>query len=391
MTAAFSSDDMFPRVLHFHANLARCISNRAIVYNKNGNPSEVLKSLTFTPLPPPGPESLNIRFLLSPINPADVNVVEGVYPSKPTLCDSLNETGLGSGQEPVFIGGNEGLAEVVQVGQGVSHLKEKDWVVMAKPQVGTWTTCRNVHFDDVVRVPQASLTEVQAATMTVNPPTAYSMLHDFTALHKGDWIVQNGANSAVGQAVIQIAAAVGLRSINFVRNRENLSELKQQLESLGANFVFTYDDLGDKAFRKQVKDITSGAEISLGLNCVGGRETSLMAGLLGNDAHLVSYGAMSKQPLSLPTSLFIFKNLTSHGFWQTRWVANKLRPEREHLMQVLADMMEQGKLKEPEHEIVTVKANESDEEASRRISEIFTKMASGRFGKKVLLRMESIQ
>ena len=63
-----------------------------------------------------------------------------------------------------------------------------------------------------------------------------------------------------------------------------------------------------------------------------------MAKLLGSDAHIVSYGAMSKRPLTLPTSLFIFKNLTSHGFWQTRWYDQKTRQEREDLMQKLVDM-----------------------------------------------------
>lgn len=32
-------------------------------------------------------------------------------------------------------------------------------------------------------------------------------------------MIQNGANSAVGQAVIQIAAAQGLRTINLIRDR----------------------------------------------------------------------------------------------------------------------------------------------------------------------------
>ena len=54
------------------------------------------------------------------------------------------------------------------------------------------------------------------------------------------------------------------------------------------------------------------------LNSVGGKPTQLMTRFLGVDSHLVSYGAMSKQPLSLPTSLFIFKNLTAHGFWCVR-------------------------------------------------------------------------
>lgn len=42
-----------------------------------------------------------------------------------------------------------------------------------------------------------------AATISVNPGTAYRMLKDFVPLKNGDTVIQNGANSAVGQAVIQ--------------------------------------------------------------------------------------------------------------------------------------------------------------------------------------------
>lgn len=45
------------------------------------------------------------------------------------------------------------------------------------------------------------------------------MLKDFVDLQPGEWVIQNGANSAVGQAVIQIAAARGLKTINLVRSR----------------------------------------------------------------------------------------------------------------------------------------------------------------------------
>lgn len=45
------------------------------------------------------------------------------------------------------------------------------------------------------------------------------MLKDFIDLQPGDWVIQNGANSAVGQAVIQIAAARGLKTINLIRDR----------------------------------------------------------------------------------------------------------------------------------------------------------------------------
>jgi NADPH:quinone reductase-like Zn-dependent oxidoreductase len=118
---------------------------------------------------------------------------------------------------------------------------------------------------------------------------------------------------------------------------ENVDALKKQLDELGATHVATYDELAQKSFRDKVKEWTGGKvrpvihlylhilnvptsqPLRLALNCVSGPETMSMARLLGSDAHLVSYGAMSKQPLSLPTSLFIFKNLKSVGYWQSRW------------------------------------------------------------------------
>lgn len=132
-----------------------------------------------------------------------------------------------------------------------------------------------------------------------------------------------------------------------------------------------------------------------------------MARLLGDSAHLVSYGAMSKQPLSLPTSLFIFKNLTAHGFWQSRWYLDKPREEREQVMETLIDLMRTGRVrltnisswavltdsssqfKEPLHEIVTISARGSDEAATLKVRDVITKLSSGHGGKKILLKLDS--
>jgi len=142
--------------------------DRAVVYSENGHPSKVLSVLTYPNIPPPPPNSVNIRFLLSQINPADINVIEGVYPNRPTKTDVLAPLGKGSEEDPVFVAGNEGLAQVTAVGESVSSLKKGDWVVMIKPQLGTWTTGRNIAVVDIAKVPDAeSLTEAQAATLTV--------------------------------------------------------------------------------------------------------------------------------------------------------------------------------------------------------------------------------
>ncbi|KIK95231.1 hypothetical protein PAXRUDRAFT_33099 [Paxillus rubicundulus Ve08.2h10] len=356
---------------------------RAIVYSNHGDASSVLSSLTFSDLPPPPPKTLNIRFLLSPINPADINVIEGVYPAK-----HLPSNDLSSDEHPVFVAGNEGLAEVVAVGEGISELSERDWVVMTKPQIGTWASGRNVEVGDVLKVPSSELSEVQAATITVNPPTAYNMLHDFVQLQAGDWVIQNGANSAVGQAVIQIAASKGLQTINFIRNREDVESLKSHLGALGATQVVTYDELSDNAFKSKFKTWTQGRNVRLGLNCVSGKVTTLMACLLGEDAHLVSYGAMSKSPMSLPTSLFIFKNLSCHGFWQTRWYAQKTLEERVKMMNILADLIRDGKLRSPEHEILVIGGRESDSDTKTKICSAISRLAGGKYGRKVLLKIE---
>lgn len=79
--------------------------------------------------------------------------------------------------------------------------------------------------------------------MSVNPCTAYRMLRDFITLKKGDVVIQNGANSAVGQCVIQMCQAEGIKSVNIVRNRPDISQLKQELQALGADYVLTEEEL----------------------------------------------------------------------------------------------------------------------------------------------------
>jgi len=112
-----------------------------------------------------------------------------------------------------------------------------------------------------------------------------------------------------------------------------------------------------------------------------------MAALLGSDAHLVTYGAMAKRPVSIPAPFYIFKNLTSHGFWLTQWYKDN-GEQQTNLVEELARTMASGKFKEPRHEIITIEREASEEQASSTISEIFRKIALGSFKKKVILKIE---
>ena len=108
------------------------------------------------------------------------------------------------------------------------------------------------------------------------------MLNDFSKLKKGDVIIQNGANSGVGQAVIQIAKILDLKSINIIRPRKNDSEqneLNDHLTRLGANLVVTEDKVRLPETQKLINEL--GESPKLGFNCVGGKSATNMSRLLG--------------------------------------------------------------------------------------------------------------
>lgn len=303
----------------------------ALVYSQYGPPSEVLRyappspralpavadhaSLHSHSIPPAYGHEITVKFLVSPINPADINQIEGVYPSKPHLTLGLGTT------EPSAVPGNEGVVEVVSTGANVKSFKPGDRAVMRYTSYGTWRTHASATETNLLRIPDefSGVSLLSAATVSVNPCTAYRMLKDFTPLKVDDWFIQNGANSGVGRAAIQLGKLWGFKSINIVRDRPEIDMLKAELKELGADMVVTEEELNDKNFRVVVKELTGGNGVRLGLNCVGGKATTNMVKHIGSGGHVVTYGAMAKKPLTIPAGALIFSDVHFHGFWVSRW------------------------------------------------------------------------
>ncbi|KAI8036554.1 hypothetical protein M5D96_010713 [Drosophila gunungcola] len=96
------------------------------------------------------------------------------------------------------------------------------------------------------------------------------MLKDFVQLSPGDTVIQNGANSAVGQAVHQLCRAWGINSIGIVRDRPEIAELKQMLQCLGATEILTETEI-------RTSDIFKSGKLKkprLAFNCVGGKSAT---------------------------------------------------------------------------------------------------------------------
>ena len=163
------------------------------------------------------------------------------------------------------------------------------------------------------------------------------MLHDYVDLKNGDWLIQNAANSAAGRAVIQIAHELGFKTVNIVRRAELIDELRAE----GGDIVL----VDSEKLRDEVKAATSGAPIRLGLNSVGGDSALRLANCLAFGGTLVSFGAMSLQPLKIPTGLFIFKDLRFRGIWINHWYDNATMPQRMEAFKPLFEMAKRGLLK----------------------------------------------
>lgn len=315
---------------------------KCLTIEKLGEPKDVL-ALHGHSISPPHGQLLTLRFLASPVNPADINQIQGVYPTKPSFT-----TDLGS-SVPLAVGGNEGVAEVTAVGNGVKSVQKGDWVIMKQQGFGTWRTHAQTTADSVVPIKNKDgLRPEQVGTVSVNPMTAYRMLRDFVQLQPGEWFMQNGANSGVGRAAIQLGKLWGYKSINVVRKRESgMDELKAELTSLGADVVVTDEELEQKSFRDKLKELTNGGRepIRLGLNCVGGSIVNSMAKYLAPNSHMVTYGAMSKKPVSLPTGLLIFKNISFDGFWVSRW-SNENPKDKESCVHEVLDLIREGRFKD---------------------------------------------
>jgi mitochondrial enoyl-[acyl-carrier protein] reductase / trans-2-enoyl-CoA reductase len=98
----------------------------------------------------------------------------------------------------------------------------------------------------------------------------------------GDWLIQNGATSAVGQSVIQLSKSLGLHTVNLIRgDRPDLPSTVASLEALGASLVVTEETVRKPETARRIRDALNGKSINLGLNCVGGKSFTNLARLMG--------------------------------------------------------------------------------------------------------------
>jgi trans-2-enoyl-CoA reductase len=292
---------------------------KQVRFDAFGAPHEVAGCVDVADPGPPGGGEVVFDVLGFPINPADLLTITGGYAVRPALPATL---------------GAECVGRVAAVGGGVEGLARGDLVVPLSRD--NWCQRRRVPAVELLRVP-ADADPRQLAMLKVNPATALLLLRRHVELRPGDWVIQDAANSGVGDNLIRLAKEDGICTVNVVRR----AALVEPLRAIGADVVLVDGD--DLAAR--VHETTGGAPIRLAIDAVGGELVIRLADCLATGGTVVNYGLLSGRPCMLRGDQTVFKGITLTGFWLAKALGEMARQELETLYGDLAGRVRAGTLR----------------------------------------------
>jgi len=276
----------------------------AIQFSRTGEPTEVVE-LVDMETGIVGPDEVVLDVLVAAINPSHLLTLSGGYGVQPELPAVL---------------GTEGLGRVVEIGPDVTNVSPGD-LVMIPPYAGTWRQQVIVSARHIRLTFPEDGDLLQLAMLMANPPTAWLLLKSVVDLRPGDWVIQNAANSAVGQYVMQLAHVYGLKTVNVMR-RDGLGDLV--IRANGDVCVVDGDDLAAR-----VAEATGGGDIRLAIDAVAGDATQRLADCLGDGGTVVNYGLLSGEPCHLSPNDIVFRDIRLQGVWLTMWLRDKSKADEQ--------------------------------------------------------------
>ena len=294
---------------------------RSVIHSSFGNPAEVLQ-VADRPTPNPGAGQVRIKSTLSPIHNHDLWTVRGQYGYKPQLP---------------AVGGTEVAGVIDAIGEGVERVKVGQRVVVAGIHEA-WADYVVAPAAAVIPLPEAVSDEVGCQLIAM--PLSAVMLLEYLHLEPGQWFIQNTANGAVGKTLAMLANARGINGVNLVRREAGIAELAE----VGIGNAVSTESEG---WKERVRGLVGDAALAAGVDSVGGDASGDIFGLLGENGTLVSFGAMSGQPMRLNSGDAIFKQASVKGFWASKISEVTSGADKARMIGELLTLAASGELKLP--------------------------------------------
>ena len=307
---------------------------RAVVCRELGPPS----TLAVEDVPPPElrPGGLLVDVEAAGVNYVDALFVQGRYQIKPPLP---------------FTPGSEIAGTVAAVGDGVTGWQVGDRVL---------AMCGLGGFAEQVGIPAASASAVpaglgaaQAATFTQSYCTALFALRDRAGLRPGETVLVLGAGGGVGLAVIDVARALGARTIAAA----STAAKRDTALARGAAAVIdtAAGDLKDRArslARELAQELAEAGAPGAGaavtgvdvvVDPVGGELADPALRALGEGGRYVVIGFAAGAIPALPANQILLRNRTVVGVDWGAW-AMAHGEEQRALLGSLLDLVAAGRL-----------------------------------------------
>ena len=264
---------------------------KAVIFKQTGEAEEVL-ALAEVAAPVPGAGELLIQVSARPIHPADFMFIAGRYRVKPVFPQ---------------VAGFDGVGTIVACGQGVQGFSSGERVAFRSP--GAWAELVAAPVGKVYRVPTAIADEL-ACQFPLNPLTAWGLLASCN-LQLGNRVLITAGHSVVARLLTAICLRKGFEPFLLVR------------DAAGYRVI-------DGASEQNLVTAATVSEVLLGLpgqlrfqailDAVGGAATPALIDVIEPGGCLITYGVLDDTPLSLKSSILLFKNLRWLGFGVDAWL-----------------------------------------------------------------------
>lgn len=316
----------------------------------DGKPESI--AVMKVPVPSPGPGQVLVRVAASPINPSDAMFVRGLYGFKKSLPAT-----------PGF----EGSGTVVESGSGIMARFLKGRRVAchaADPKIrgGMWAEYVVTSAQGCVPL-RKDVDIQQAASMLVNPLSAWAMMHEVRrGRHRA--LVQTAAASALGRMLIRLGHRFGIPTINVVRRAEQVKLLRD----LGAEHVL---DSSDADFDAMLRELCHKLEASIGFDAVAGEMSARVLHAQPRGSRLLVYGSLSLKAVEADPRSLIFEGKRLEGFWLSGWLGKKSMLSRFRMARHVQKLLS--------HELKTeIRARFPLEEVPRALQEYAANMTGGK-------------
>ena len=277
-----------------------------------------------------GPHDIAVNVEATPIHTGDLKNIAGEKLMLRHVRDGTNLR-VSLPQVP----GIEGVGRVAAVGSAVARHVIGARVFLPR-QCGSWR--QQVVADEAAMLPAPEGDPLQLCLM-VNAFTADLALRDLAPLQRGDWFLQNAANSNVGRALIRLARGRGIRTVNVVRRPELIDELLE----LGADVVL----LDGPGLAARAQAAVGYAPLPIALDGLAGDAAGRLAECLTDGGTLANCGTMTGEPVAIPSWILLYRRIRVLGYYAGYNMQSRSPPQQAAIILELADLIAHGTIHTP--------------------------------------------